>query len=66
MFVVDVDLLSDVFSYFGWGKKLDVIIVVGYLWNVLIFYFKEEKLYYIFVVDKIYFFLVGECDEIIR
>ena len=64
--VVDADPSSDVSSYFGWGKKPDVTTVVDHLRNVVTFYSKEEKPYYIFVVDKIYSFLVGERDDTIK
>ena len=64
--VVDSDSSSNVSSYFGWGVKPDVATVVGHLQNVIGFYSKEEKPYYIFVVDKIYSFLAGEHHDTVK
>ena len=64
--VVDSDPSSEVSSYFGWGKKPDVTTVVAHLRNVLTFYSKEEKPYYIFVVGEIYSFLAGERDDTVK
>ena len=64
--VVDSDPSSEVFSYFGWGKKPDVTTVVAHLRNVLAFYSKEEKPYYIFVVHEIYSFLAGEHIDSVK
>ena len=64
--VVDSESSSTVSSYFGWGKNPDVTTVVGHLQNVIGFYSKEEKPYYIFVVDKIYSFLAGEHHDTVK
>ena len=64
--VVHSDPSSEVSIYFGWGKRPDVTTVVAHLRNVLTFYSKEEKPFYIFVVDEIYSFLTGERDDTVK
>ena len=64
--VVDSEPSSKVSSYFGWGERPDVTTVVAHLRNVLTFYSKEEKPFYIFAVDEIYSFLAGERDDTVK
>ncbi|XP_067047063.1 sacsin-like [Acropora muricata] len=64
--VVDSDPSSKVSSYFGWSERPDVTTVMAHLRNVLTFYSKEEKPFYIFAVDEIYSFLAGERDDTVK
>lgn len=58
--VVEVESLSQVAKYFGWQTKPYVFDVVKHLERVICCYSKEEKPYYMVVVDEIYSFLSHE------
>ena len=55
--VVEVEPPNEVSKYFGWHNQPDVIIVVQHLNTVTKCYSKEEKPFYMVVVDEIYSFL---------
>ena len=64
--VVDSDLSSEVSSYFGWAERPDVTTVVAHLQNVLTFYSREEKPFYIFAVGEIYSFIADERNDTVK
>ena len=55
--VVDVELSNVISKYFGWRNRPDVFDVVRHLHNVITCYSKEEKPYYMVLVNEIYSFL---------
>ena len=55
--VVEVEPSEEVSSYFSWQKEPNVLDVVKHLRNVVKCYTKEEKPYYMVMVNEIYSFL---------
>ena len=55
--VVDVEASTQIAKYFGWDKDPDVLDVVKHLERVICHYSKDEKPYYMVIVDQIYSFL---------
>ena len=55
--VVEVGPSSAVSQYFGWQNQPDIVDVVQHLQSVTRWYSKEEKPFYMVMVDKIYSFL---------
>ena len=55
--VVDVEASTQIAKYFGWNNKPDVLEVVKHLERVICYYSKDEKPYYMVIVDQIYSFL---------
>ena len=54
--VVKVEPSNEICKYFGWKNKADIDDVVQHLQNVVTCYTKDEKPYYMVVVDEIYSF----------
>jgi len=52
--VVDVEPSNVISKYFGWRNRPDILDVVRHLQNVITCYSKEEKPYYMVVVNEIY------------
>ena len=52
--VVEVESSNEICSHFGWQTKPAVVDVVEHLINVVTYYTKEEKLYYVEMVKDIY------------
>ena len=55
--VVEVESSSQIAKYFGWQTKPNVLDVVKHLERVICCYSKEDKPYYMVLVDEIYSFL---------
>ena len=55
--VVDVEPSEEVSTYFGWQKEPDVFDVVKHLKNVVNCYSREEKRYYMVMLNEIYSFM---------
>ncbi|CAH3194039.1 unnamed protein product, partial [Porites evermanni] len=55
--VVELEPLTEVFEYFGWQKLPDVFDVALQLRNVISFYSKDEKPYYMVILNEIYSYL---------
>ena len=55
--VVELEPLKDVFEYFGWQKLPDVFDVALQLRNVISSYSKDEKPYYMVILNEIYSYL---------
>ncbi|XP_068670657.1 sacsin-like isoform X3 [Montipora foliosa] len=64
--VVKVDPRSEICRYFGWQSKPEVVTVIQHLQNVIASYSKDEKAYYIFVVNEIYSFLSGKNPDAVK
>ena len=65
--VVDIESSNEICSYFGWQTKPDIEDVVKNLQNLVTYYAKEEKLYYVEMVKDIYtFFWSLNCDALNR
>ena len=58
--VVEVESSSQIAKYFGWQTKPNVLDVVKHLERVICCYSKEDKPYYMVLVDAIYSFLGRE------
>ena len=56
--VVEIETSNQISKYFGWQTQPDVFRVVRHLRTVIQSYSKEEKPFYLFVVNKIYSFLI--------
>ena len=55
--VVELEPLKEVFEYFGWQKLPDVFDVALQLRNVISSYSKDEKPYYMVILNEIYSYL---------
>ena len=55
--VVELDSLDEVSKYFGWQKQPDVFDVAMQLRNVITSYSKDEKPYYMVILNEIYSYL---------
>ena len=55
--VVELEPLEEVFEYFGWQKLPDVFDVALQLRNVISSYSKDEKPYYMVILNEIYSYL---------
>ncbi|XP_068720137.1 sacsin-like [Montipora capricornis] len=64
--VVEVDPTSEISRYFGWQNKPEVVTVVQHFRNVIASYSKDEKPFYIFVVNEIYSFLSGKSPDVVK
>ena len=64
--VVEVDPTSEISRYFGWQNKPEVVTVIQHLRNVIASYSKDEKSFYIFVVNEIYSFLSGKSTDAVE
>ena len=65
--VVEVESSNEICSHFGWQTKPAVVDVVEHMKNVVTYYTKEEKPYYMVMVKDIYMFFSGnDCGALNR
>ena len=65
--VVEIETSNQISKYFGWQTQPDVFRVVRHLRTLIQSYSKEEKPFYMFVVNKIYLFLIhAKYDDVDR